>query len=92
MQIEVRHSWQGAVSQQDLSATGIELTDTELAAIYGGQGPAIQQQVAPQVVQQVNPQPQQQQQAAVDPALLSSLASEASAITYVIGGSLSADR
>jgi bacteriocin-like protein len=36
MQIEFRYFWQGAASQQDLSAKEIELTDTELAAIYGG--------------------------------------------------------
>ena len=36
MQIEVRYFWQGAASQRDLSAKEIELTDTELVAIYGG--------------------------------------------------------
>ena len=36
MQIEFRYFWQGAASQQDLSAKEIELTDTELVAIYGG--------------------------------------------------------
>jgi bacteriocin-like protein len=44
MQIEIRYFWQGAASQQDLSAKEIELTDTELAAIYGGADRPVEQQ------------------------------------------------
>jgi bacteriocin-like protein len=66
MQIEVRDSWQGVVFQQDLSAKEIELTDTELATIYGGADqPVVQQQFQ----QQVGPAttPSQQQQTTADP-------------------------
>jgi bacteriocin-like protein len=44
MQIAVRYFWQGAASQQDLSAKGIELTETELATIYGGADQPVGQQ------------------------------------------------
>ncbi len=83
MQIEVRHSGQGVVFQQDLSAKEIELTDTELATIYGGADqPVVQQQIQ----QQVGPATplSQQQQTTADP-ISPLLASGASGITTIIG-------
>jgi hypothetical protein len=85
MQIEVRHSGQGAVFQQDLSAKEIELIDTELATIYGGQANAGQPVVQQQIQQQVVPPTTlpQQQQTAVDP-VLTFLQPEAEGITTIL--------